>query len=566
MFGTRSEPPPDAGSPRRLYVALAAATIVLLGLLVGLFRLMVHLRTDGGQQFVWELILVLLVLAAASYVAYTIRGHLRRRAAVEQALRESEEKYRELYESSSDAVMLLDEHTYLDCNESALRVFGVRSKAEFCRKRPADFSPPRQPDGHDSVTLAIERIRAAMREGSNRFAWMHRRADGQLFPAEVVLSAVHVQGRLVLQAVVRDETQRRRAEDQLRANEEKLRSISEAALDAVVMMDAQGHAVHWNPAAQRMFGYAAEEVLGQNIHRLVTPARLQARWERALEEFFRSGQGPAVGRIMELPAIRKNGQEFPIEISLAPIRLAGEWNAVAVIRDITERKQAEEAVRQEQRSLRRLLRAHDQERKLIAYEIHDGLAQQLVAAIYQCQAAEHAIPAISDKAGTAFRELQQLLRQCLAETRRLISGVRPPVLDEMGVVSAVQALIADTQSRAAPQITFRHDVQFERLEPILENTVYRIIQEGLANACRHSHSPQVLITLTETDPHLEIRVQDYGIGFDPDQVDEKRFGLAGIRERARLLGGHVTLQSDPGTGTLLIVQLPKDVGDLAGNA
>lgn len=437
MFGTRSEPPPDAGSPRRLYAALAAATIVLSGLLVGLFRLMMHLRTDGGQQFMWELILVLLVLAAASCVAYTIRGHLRRRDAVEQALR---------------------------------------------------------------------------------------------------------------------------------ASEEKLRSISEAALDAVVMMDGQGRAVHWNPAAQRMFGYTAEEVLGQNIHPLVTPARLQASWERALEEFFRSGQGPAAGRITELPALRKNGQEFPIEMSLAPIRLAGEWNAVAVIRDITERKQAEEAAGQEQHSLRRLLRAYEQERKLIAYEIHDGLAQQLVAAIYQCQAVEHAIPATPDKVGSAFRELQRLLQQCLAETRRLISGARPPVLDEMGVVSAVQALIADTQLQTAPQITFRHNVQFERLEPVLENTVYRIIQEGLTNACRHSHSSQVLITLTETDLHLEIRVQDYGIGFDPDQVDEKRFGLAGIRERTRLLGGHVTLQSAPGTGTLLIVQLPKDVGDLAGDA
>ena len=106
---------------------------------------------------------------------------------------------------------------------------------------------------------------------------------------------------------------------------------------------------------------------------------------RLLRDFFRTGQGRAVGRIMELPAIRKNGQEFPIEISVAPIRLAGEWNAVAVIRDIAERKQAEQALRREQHSLRRLLRGHDQERKLIAYEIHDGLAQQLVAAIYQCQ-------------------------------------------------------------------------------------------------------------------------------------------------------------------------------------
>jgi signal transduction histidine kinase len=210
-----------------------------------------------------------------------------------------------------------------------------------------------------------------------------------------------------------------------------------------------------------------------------------------------------------------------------------------------------------------LLRGHDQERKLIAYEIHDGLAQQLVAAIYQCQTAERDVETVSEMAAETLRELYQMLRRCLAETRRLISGVRPPILDDLGVVTAVQGLIENTSSQGAPHIEFRHDVQFQRLEPVLENTIYRIVQEGLANACRHSHSPKVLIELSETDQDVEIRVQDYGVGFDPEKIDEKRFGLAGIRERARLLGGFVTLQSAPGIGTLLDVRLPKDVGDLA---
>ena len=458
--------------------------------------------------------------------------------------------------------MLLDEHHYLDCNESTLRVFGVSSKEEFCGKHPGDFSPPLQPDGRHSKELANERIRTALRDGSSRFEWLHRRADGQLFPAEVVLGAAHFEGRQVLQAVVRDETERRKAEDQLRTNEEKLRTISEAALDAVIMMDAAGRAVHWNPAAQRMFGFTADEVLGRDIHQLLTPVRFQQKAADALEKFLRTGQGRASGHILELWAVRKDGQEFPIEISVAPIRLAGQWNAVAVVRDITARKQAEQAVRREQESLRRLLRAHDQERKLIGYEIHDGLAQQLIAAIYHCQAAQRSVQKPAEHAASTFAELLGLLRRCLAETRRLISGVRPPVLDEMGVVTAVQGLIEDTQSRGQPEIEFRHDVQFQRLEPVLENAIYRIIQEGLANACRHSHSAQVLIELAETDQDVEIRVQDHGIGFNPDQIDEKRFGLAGIRERARLLGGRVTLQSVPGQGTLLQVRLPKHVRDL----
>jgi PAS domain S-box-containing protein len=522
-----------------------------------------NIRQDSGRFDALRAAIVASIIALVSFVALTFRHYIRYRRQVEAALRESEEKYRGLYESSNDAVMLLDENGFLDCNDSTLHVFRVPDKQAFCGLRPQDLSPPQQPNGRDSAELADEQIKAAIRDGSNRFEWMHRRADGQLFPAEVLLSRAHFEGRPVLQAVVRDATDRKRAEELLRANEEKLRTISDAALDAVIMMDAAGRAVHWNPAAHRMFGYSAEEILGQDIHQLLTPERYREEAGAALRGFLLNGQGRAVGQTLELQALRRNGEEFPVEISLAPIRVEGHWNAVAVVRDITARKQVEQAVRDEQRSLRRLLRSHDQERKLIAYEIHDGLAQQLVAALYQCQAAEHSVHGASKEADATLRDLNQSLRQSLAETRRLISGVRPPVLDEFGVVTAVQTLIEDNQMRGGPHIDFQHQIQSERLEPILENTIFRIIQEGLANACSHSGGQHVRVELTETERHVELSVQDDGHGFDPEIQDHTRYGLAGIRERTRLLGGRVTLQTEVGQGTLLAVQLPKDVGDLA---
>jgi two-component system sensor kinase len=453
--------------------------------------------------------------------------------------------------------MLLDTKRFLDCNPATLAVFRVPSVREFCQKHPADLSPARQPDGSDSMRLANQHIATALREGSDRFEWMHQRADGELFPAEVVLSAMRIGGRSVLQAVVRDMTERQQVEDQLRAEEEKLRTISDATLDAVIMMDSRGRAIHWNPAAQQMFGYEAEEILGREIHPVLAPDRYRQEAHRALEAFFRSGQGRAVGRILELLAVRKSGEEFPIEISLAPIRVEGQWGAVAVVRDITQRKKSEQALREEQRSLRRLLRSHDQERKLISYEIHDGLAQQLVAALYQCQAARRRAEKETEESAHALGELQSTLQQCLAETRRLISGMRPPALDEFGVVTAVQGLVDDTASRSELQVVFHHDVAFERLDPILENAIYRIVQEGLANAVRHSRGTRVVIELEEAGDQVEIRVQDDGVGFDPAQVDAKRFGLAGIRERARLLGGQVTLRTAPGEGTRLLVRLPR---------
>ncbi len=144
----------------------------------------------------------------------------------EMELKESEEKFRTLYESSTDAVMLLDDKGFFDCNEATLVVFGCMSKEEFCSKHPADLSPPTQPDGTDSMTLANERIATAFEEGSNVFEWAHRRQTGEDFPAEVLLSRMELNERTVLQAVVRDITDRKQAERALREAKQQAEAAS----------------------------------------------------------------------------------------------------------------------------------------------------------------------------------------------------------------------------------------------------------------------------------------------------------------------------------------------------
>ena len=111
-------------------------------------------------------------------------------------------------------------------------------------------------------------------------------------------------------------------------------------------------------------------------------------------------------------------------------------------------------------------------------------------------------------------------------------------------------------ARSGSTIEFRSDVAFDRLAPIMENAIYRIVQEGLTNACTHSKSAQVSVELLQRGDDLRITVQDWGVGFNPGEVAENRFGLVGIRERARLLGGHTLVESSPEQGTCLIVQLP----------
>lgn len=335
-----------------------------------------------------------------------------------------------------------------------------------------------------------------------------------------------------------------------------LQTICDAALDAVVMMDARGNVAHWNRAAERMFGHAAEEIVGRSVHETLVPAQYCQQASQGLEHFFRTGEGGVVGRVRELTALRKDGVEFPIELSVAPIRVDETWWAVAIIRDITQRKKAEHDIVREQRLLTQLLDLHERDRKLMAYEIHDGLTQHLTATLYRLQAFREMWGDKPQEAWEAFDVGIDLLRKSISDSRQLISGLRPPILDEAGVIEAIDYLVCETQDRTDVQIEFAHDDQSPRLAPPLESTIFRVVQEALTNAARHSRTDRVRVELTRPDGRVRVVVEDWGVGFDPAEVDDGHFGLRGIRERARLLGGKADIDTTPGRGTRVAVELP----------
>lgn len=222
--------------------------------------------------------------------------------------------------------------------------------------------------------------------------------------------------------------------------------------------------------------------------------------------------------------------------------------------EVREHRHAEELLLKEQRHLRHLLELQDRERQLVAYEIHDGLAQQLAAAIMQLELFDR--PSGHNGDADGFKLGLQRLHECMRETRRLINGLRSPILDELGVAPAIEELISQNGGPDAPEIDFVHRLTHEQLAPLLENAVFRIVQESLTNARRYSRSERVLIRLTQRDDYIRIEVQDWGVGFNPRAIGEGHFGLEGIQERARLLGGAVTIRSTLGKGTRIVAQLP----------
>ena len=276
------------------------------------------------------------------------------RKQAEALLRESEERNRQLFESSRDALMTLAPPSwkFTKANRATLELFGAGNEAEYTALGPWNVSPERQPDGRPSSEKAQEMIAKAMREGSNFFEWEHQRLDGEPFAADVLLTRMDTGKEVFLQATVRDISERKQAEQALHESEEMFRQISSTANDAILMMDNAGNISFWNAAAERMFGYSAAEALGKELHRLIVPARFYDAFAARFPAFQSSGQGPIVGELTrEIQGIRKDGSEIQVELSVSAVQLHGQWHAIGIIRDVTERKHMEDEVRRKSMAL-----------------------------------------------------------------------------------------------------------------------------------------------------------------------------------------------------------------------
>lgn len=236
---------------------------------------------------------------------------------------------------------------------------------------------------------------------------------------------------------------------------------------------------------------------------------------------------------------------------VALLKIVGELFA-----NVLERQKTDGELEREKQFLRELIDLQERERKLVAYEIHDGLAQKLAGALLRFQAVEPLQKQTQEQIQETFNAGMDLLIQSVDETRSLISGLRPPILDESGIIAAIDYLVCEQQQHCSPEIVFKHHLNYERLAPPLETALFRIVQEALANACQHSQTDEILVDLKEEKQQIWLSVEDWGIGFDPNKVPRERYGLRGIRERVHLLGGQATVHSTINQGTRISVRLP----------
>jgi PAS domain S-box-containing protein len=348
-----------------------------------------------------------------------------------------------------------------------------------------------------------------------------------------------------------------RANQQLRKSENRLRKWLEQSVVPIQVVSPQGWTVQVNPAWERLWGVEFKDTGAIN---LLSDAQVE---EQGIGAHIRKALSGEVTYVPEVPYVPETGvyagQARWCRGVIYPVKndATGEVEEIVIIHDdVTERKAIEEKLREEERVLRNLLDLQEQERKLIAYEIHDGIVQDMIGAQMILDACRQSQSAGQEEPlGTAVG----LLRKGIDEARRLISGLRPLVLDERGIITSIEYLIAEEQQRGGPEIHFFHRVQFTRLTPLVEGAVFRIIQECLRNALRHSGSDEVEVWMQQQGDWLKLLVRDYGCGFDARQVPKERFGLEGIRRRAQIFGGTASVESHPGEGTTVRVEIPLEV-------
>ena len=334
--------------------------------------------------------------------------------------------------------------------------------------------------------------------------------------------------------------------------EARCQSIADTAVDLILFLRPDGFIEQVNRTAT---GSPKERVIGKTIFDF-TPRSEHGRLRGAMEQAMRTGK-PVT---LEIHFPRRFDSPAWHIMRFGPVRTMGEIAGLVLLAtDITQHKQALAKVEAEEGLLRDLLELQDRERRLVAYEIHDGFIQDVVGSRMIMQGIRDALTSINPHIQKRLDTAVTLMARAINEGRRLISELRPMIIDEMGLVDAVDYLVGEEEARGDIDFTFTHRMQLERLPPLLQATIFRIIREAVTNARRHGQATRVDIRLTQIGTqHLIIEIQDNGCGFDPSHVPPDRYGLSGIRERARLFGGGASIESSPGQGTRITVKVALD--------
>lgn len=478
------------------------------------------------------------------------------RQSADHALKASEMRYRRLFETAQDGILILNAGTGQidDVNPFLTDLLGY-TREQLLGNKLWDIGP------FKDTKASKEQFRELQREAYVRYDDLPLETSaGESINVEFVSNIYQVNGGKVIQCNIRDITKRKRADEQLRANEVRLRSVMESTADGLLVVDQNGRVIIQNGRFGEMWQIPSKLLASGDDDALLAHVVGQLSDPKAFLVRVRALYGTDAEDMDELRF--KDGRVF--ERFSRPLVLQGTvMGRVWSFRDVTERKQAEAKRKAYNRKLlvlsRRLVEAQETERRNIARELHDEIGQALTAIQLNLQAMlqSHGAESLAPRLGASLKVVERVLEQ----VHDISLNLRPAILDDLGLEPALRWYLQRQATLVELQAEFHADPLEQRLDAVLETGCFRVVQEALTNVVRHAQAKVVTVDLRRENEQLHLRVRDDGIGFDVIAVRERAvrgasLGLLSMEERAALAGGGLEVISIPGQGTEIHAWFP----------
>ena len=349
--------------------------------------------------------------------------------------------------------------------------------------------------------------------------------------------------------------QQKLAQAAVRDREERLRAILASAVEGIFTIDECGDIESMNAAAERIFGYSAEELIGKNVSILIPHPHHEANGGY-LANFLQTDRAKIIGIGREVAGLRKDGTTFPMDLSVSEVILASRKMFTGFIRDITERKQLEKEI----------LEISDREQRRIGQDLHDGLCQHLAGIELLSQVLAQKLEPKSKIHARQVNEIAGHVRDAISHTRSLARGLSPVTIESEGLTSALNELATNTEKifRVACRCDFDQPVAIH--DHAAATHLFRIAQESVSNAIKHGKASRVAISLRTERGRVILKISDNGSGFARQPANHKGMGLRIMQSRASMIGGTMAIESNGGGGVDVTCAVPeKGAGSKAGN-
>ena len=458
------------------------------------------------------------------------------RKQAEDALRESEERYRSLFEFASDAIFIAEIPTtrILRVNERATELARY-TEEELRRMTVFDLDLP---EDRLHVQAVIEQI---IEGGSVLFEHRLLCKDGTVIPVEISTQRIEYEGGPALQSFVRDITERKKAEDALRASEQSFRLMFAHNPLPMWVYDRESHAfLDVNDAALEKYGYAREEFLSMKIEDIRPPEDIP-RFREYIETVSQT-----VHQVTQWNHRKKDGTILDVEVTAHDFPYRERPARLVLANDITERKRLEKEI----------LEISNREQRRIGQDLHDGLGQLLTGIGFRVAELEGDLQTTDGSLAADAAEVGQMVERAIAQTRALARGLDPVNVEQQGLAVALRELTHSIEEIYGVSCVFVCPEPIQALDPEVATHVYRVAQEAINNTLKHAQASRIDVRLVQHDALLKLTVSDDGIGFSVTNAQGEGMGLRIMDYRARMIGGSFNVQPEPNGGAVVTCVFP----------